>query len=41
MLFIKTFMKWFDHEIGLDRLDQELDLNLKTSDLSLDKVDAK
>jgi hypothetical protein len=29
-------MKWFDHEIGLDKLDQELDLNLKTSDLILE-----
>jgi len=39
MLFIKTFMKWFDHEIGLDKIGQGLVLNLKTSDLDLDTDD--
>ena len=39
MLFIKTFMKWFDQEIGLDKIGHGFDLNLKTSDLNLDTDD--
>jgi len=39
MQFIKTFMKWFDQEIGLDKFGQGFDLNLKTSDLNLDTDD--
>jgi len=32
-------MKWFDHEIGLDKIGKSFDLNLKTSDLNLDSDD--
>lgn len=36
MLFIKTFIKWLDHEIGLDKMAQRFDLELRTSDLNLE-----
>lgn len=39
MLIIKTFMKWFDHEVGLNKFSHRFDLNLKTSDLNLDSGD--
>ena len=39
MVFLKTFMKWFDHEIGLDKISHGIELNLKPSDLSLDSGD--
>lgn len=39
MLFIKTFMKWFDNEFGLNKISHSLDLNLQTSDLNLDSDD--
>jgi len=32
-------MKWFDHEIGLDKIGQGLVLNLKASDLNLETSD--
>jgi hypothetical protein len=32
-------MKWFDYEIGLNKISQGFDLKLKTSDLNLDSDD--
>jgi len=35
MLIIKTLMKWFDHEIGVDKIGS----NFKTNDLNLEASD--
>ena len=35
MLFIRTLIQWFDHEIGVDKIGSNfdtIDLNLETGD---------
>jgi hypothetical protein len=32
MNLIKTLLSWIDHEIGLDRLDKDIDLGLEVGD---------
>ena len=39
MTFIKTFMAWLDHEVGLNKVSRRFDLKLKTSDLNLESDD--